>query len=152
MQRNIMFVCTGNICRSAMAEAILKNKLKEKNIYEKFNVCSSGIYAYLDDTSTYEACKIMNDEYGIDLSNHRATPIRDSKIEEMDLILCMTASHKNSLKYIYPNLENKIFLLKEYVGLVGDIDDPWGGSLITYSKCAKELDEYIELLLKKEEF
>ena len=98
------------------------------------------------------ACKIMQDEYGIDLSNHRAVPIRDSKIEEMDIILCMTVSHKNSLKYIYPNLENKIFMLKEYVGLKGDVEDPWGGSLNTYSKCAKELNEYIDLLLKKEGF
>lgn len=152
MQRKIMFVCTGNICRSAMAEAILKDKLKNRKIDEKFVVCSSGIYAYKGDTSTYEALKTMKDEYNIDLSNHRAVPIRDSKIEEMDLILCMTASHKNSLNYIYPNLENKTFLLKEYVGLEGEVEDPWGGTLNTYLKCAKELDKYIELLLKKEGF
>jgi protein-tyrosine-phosphatase len=152
MQRKIMFVCTGNICRSAMAEAILKKKVKDKNIDKSFFVCSSGIYAYNGDVSTYEACKIMKDDFGIDLSNHRATAIRDSKIEDMDLILCMTKSHKETLNLIYPNLKNKIFLIKEYVNLEGEVKDPWGGDLVTYYDSAKELEYYIDLLLKKEGF
>lgn len=150
MQRKIMFICTGNICRSAMAEALLKKKIEDKKINEKFLVCSSGIYAYGGEVSTYEACKVMKDEYGIDLSMHRATPVRNSNIEEMDLILCMTNSHKNSLNMMYPNLKNKIFLIKEYVGLNGEVADPWGYSLSVYSDCAKELNDYIDLLLKKE--
>lgn len=152
MQRKIMFVCTGNICRSAMAEALLKEKLNQKGINEKFIVCSSGIHAYTGDLSTYEACHVMKNEYGIDLTKHRATAIRESKIEEMDLILCMTNSHKNSLNMLYPNLKNKIFLIKEYVGLSGEVADPWGYSINVYSECVKELDKYIELLLKKEGF
>lgn len=152
MQRKIMFVCTGNICRSAMAEALLKKKVEDKKISDKYLSCSSGIHAYPGDISTYEACKIMKDEYGIDLSNHRATAIRDSKIEEMDLILCMTNSHKNSLNMIYPNLKDRVFLIKEYVGLEGEVDDPWGYPLNVYSKCAKDLNEYIDLLIQKEGF
>ena len=104
-----MFVCTGNICRSAMAEKLLKKKVCDKRIENKFFICSSGIYAYPDDRSTYEAIKIMKDEYGIDLSEHRATAVRDSNIDDMDLVLCMTNAHKQSLVSIYPNLENKIF-------------------------------------------
>lgn len=147
-----MFICTGNICRSAMAEKLLKKKVNDRKIEDKFMICSSGIYAYPDDKSTYEAVKIMNDEYGIDLSKHRATAIRDSNIEDMDLILCMTSSHKQSLSYIYPNLENKIFLIKDYVGLSGEVADPYGGTLKIYSECAKELDYCLDLLLEKEGF
>lgn len=150
MTKKIMFVCTGNICRSAMAEALLKEQIKEKGVENRILACSSGIYAYTGDVSTYEACKIMKDEYNINLTNHRATAIRESKIEEMDLILCMTFAHKNTLNMIYPNLKNKIFLIKEYVGLDGEVDDPWGGSLSTYSDCAKELNYYVDLILKKE--
>ena len=152
MQRKIMFICTGNICRSAMAEKMLKRKIEERNINDKFLVCSAGIYAYPDDKSTYEAIKIMKDEYGIDLSSHRATAIRESNIEDMDLILCMTSAHMNTLKSIYPNLENRIFLIKEYVGLSGDVEDPYGGTLNTYLSCAEELNYYIDLLLEKEGF
>lgn len=150
MQRKIMFICTGNICRSAMGEALLKKKIKEQKLEEKIYTCSSGIHAYPGDISTYEACKVMKEEYEIDLTNHRATALRESKIEEMDLILCMTKSHKNSLDMIYPNLQNKVFLIKEYVGLEGEVEDPWGCSLATYSECAKELNYYIDLLLEKE--
>ena len=146
----IMFICTGNICRSAMAEALLKKKIEDNNLKDKYFSCSSGIYAYTGDISTYEACKVMKDEYDIDLSNHRATHVRKSKIEEMDIILCMTKSHKNSLIMLYPNMKDKIFLIKEYVGLDGDVEDPWGGTVKIYSDCAKELDYCIDLLLKKE--
>jgi len=119
---------------------------------DKFYICSSGIYAYSGDVSTYEAISVMKNEYDIDLSNHRATPIRESNIEDMDLILCMTKNHQNSLNLIYPNLNNRIFLIKEYIGLDGDVDDPYGGNLDVYSNCAKELNYYLELLLEKEGF
>lgn len=150
--RKIMFVCTGNICRSAMAEKLLIKKVKDRKIDDKFVICSAGIYAYSDDKSTYEAVKIMNDEYEIDLSDHKATAIRDSRIEDMDLVLCMTKAHRATLSSIYPNLENRIFLIREYVGLSGEVADPYGGTLKIYSECAKELDNCLDLLLEKEGF
>jgi protein-tyrosine-phosphatase len=94
----------------------------------------------------------MTDEYKIDLSSHKATAIRESQIEDMDLILCMTKSHKNSLTSIYPNLADRVFLIKEYIGLSGEVADPYGGTLKIYSECAKELNEYLDLLLIKEGF
>ena len=69
-----MFICTGNICRSAMAHWLLKKKLEEKNV-KNVEVYSSGIYAVQGDTSTYEAIEVM-EEYGVDLKKHRATNIR----------------------------------------------------------------------------
>lgn len=148
--KKIMFICTGNICRSAMAEKLLKKKIEDKNLAKDFLVFSSGLYAYLGDVSTYEAIKIMKDEYQIDLSTHRATPTSSSNIQDMDLILVMTKSHKDFVINMYPNLAQKVFLLREYVGLDGDILDPYGGNLKIYSDCASELNECINLLLKKE--
>lgn len=152
MQRKIMFICTGNICRSAMAEYILKKKVEEKGVCDRFLICSSGIYAYGGEKSTYEAVSIMQNEYDINLSNHRATAVRESDIENMDLVLCMTNSHKNTLNLMYPNLSDKIYLIKEYVGLDGEVEDPYGGSLSVYSNCAKDLSFYLDKLLEKEGF
>ncbi len=70
----IMFICTGNICRSAMAHWLFKKKLAQKNI-QNVEVYSSGIYAMQGDISTDEAIEVM-EEYGVDLKKHRATNIR----------------------------------------------------------------------------
>lgn len=69
-----MFICTGNICRSAMAHWLLKKKLEQNNI-QNVEVYSSGIYALDGDLSTDEAIEVM-EEYGVELKKHRATNTR----------------------------------------------------------------------------
>lgn len=148
--KHIMFVCTGNICRSAMAEVLLKHKIKGKQIEKELNICSSGISAYNKDIPTDEAIKVMKEEYDVDLSNHEATNIRNSNIKNMDLILVMTKAHKLVLLSLYPKLSDKIYILKEYVRYKDeniDVDDPYGYGYNTYIKCAKEIDECLDLLI-----
>ena len=147
---NIMFVCTGNICRSAMAEKLLKKKLQDLGMSQKVEAYSCGTYAEADDTPTYEATTVMMKKYGIDMTSHRATPIRDSKIYDMDLILCMTNSHKNTLKLVCPDLVDRIFLLREYAGLDGEISDPYGGTIKVYEECINDIEKCLDLLIKKE--
>lgn len=145
----IMFICTGNICRSAMAHWLLKKKLGERNI-KNVEVYSAGIYAVEGDTSTYEAIEVM-EEYGVDLKKHRATKVQNSNIKDMDIILCMTLSHKRDLIYMYPELKEKIYTLKEYVkdeknGV--EIRDPWGYDIVTYRFCASEIDACLDKLIE----
>ena len=144
----IMFICTGNICRSAMAHCILEDKLHgtEHEVY------SCGTYAEDGSSSTFSAIEVMS-EYGLNLKNHRATHIRNSKIEEMDLILCMTWSHKNMAQQMYPELKEKIYTFKEYVnydetGKDIDIKDPWGYDIEVYRFCAAEIEKCINKLTK----
>ena len=92
--KKIMFICTGNTCRSAMAEAILAKKIKEKNL--SINVYSAGICAENGDGPTMGTIEVMQDR-GIDISTHRATNIEQSNIQDMDLILCATVVHKYQL-------------------------------------------------------
>jgi len=140
----IMFICTGNICRSAMADVMLKKKVKDEN--KDIEVYSCGIFADQGDGSTREAIEVMK-EYGIDLSKHRATHIRNSNIEEMDVILCATTAHKNNVINMYPELEDKVYTMKEYAGYDKndlDIKDPWGYDINTYRRCAREIEECIK--------
>lgn len=148
----IMFICTGNICRSAMAHGLLEKRLEENKI-ENVKVYSCGIYAEDGDGASYNAIEAMKD-YDVDLRSHRATSIRNSAIQDMDLILCMTRSHKHSVLALYPELQGKVFTLKEYVKYQDssqniDISDPWGYDLETYRRCAEELDICISLLIEK---
>ena len=115
--KKIMFVCTGNICRSAMADFLFRKKLETLNLLDKVNVYSAGTYAYDGDMPTIDGINVMKNIYGIDMSKHRATSIRDAKVQDMDLILCMTRSHKDTLDMMYPDVKNRVFLLKEYVNL-----------------------------------
>ena len=146
----IMFICTGNICRSAMAEGMMRKLIKEKNIDAE--VYSCGIYAETGNDPTYNAQEAAS-EYGADISNHRATNIRDSKIEEMDIILCATISHKQSVLYLHPELEGKVFTMKEYAkldknGQDMDIKDPWGYDEFVYRKCASEIEECLKKIVE----
>lgn len=146
----IMFICTGNICRSAMAHKLLEKKLEEKQIND-IQVYSSGIYAENGDTSTYNAIETMK-EYGVDLKSHIATNIKNSEIDKMDLILCATLSHKREVLYLYPELQGKVYTMKEYVGddkETKDISDPWGYDLTTYQRCALEINEILDKLMEK---
>ena len=142
----IMFICTGNICRSAMAHGMMEKLIKENKINAE--VYSCGVYAETGDYATYNAVEAAK-EYDADISNHRATNIRESKIEEMDLILCATISHKQSVIYLYPSLKEKVFTMKEYAkidteGQDMDIKDPWGYDEFIYRKCASEINECLE--------
>lgn len=139
----IMFICTGNICRSAMAHAMLEKRAKEEN--KDIEVYSCGVFAENGDVPTYEGIDVMR-EYGIDLSNHRATNIRNSNIKDMDIILCATSSHKNNVISMYPELKEKVYTMKEYAGYDKrdiDIKDPWGYGIAIYRMCASEIEDCI---------
>lgn len=147
----IMFICTGNICRSAMAEGILKKIVKDKNL--KLEVYSCGIYAEDGDYATYNAVESAK-YYNVDISSHRATNIRNSKINEMDIILCATETHKQTVLYMYPNLKGKVYTMKEYAridknGEDMNINDPWGYDMNVYMNCVEEIYECIEKIIEK---
>ena len=147
----VMFVCTGNICRSAMAEGLFIKLIKDNNL--KIDVYSCGIYAENGDYATYNAIEAAR-YYDADISNHRATNIRSSQIEDMDIILCATNAHKNMVISMYPELISKVYTMKEYAdiddnGRNMDINDPWGHDLYTYKKCAQEINVCLENIIDK---
>ena len=133
-----------------MAHGMMEKLIKENNIDGQ--VFSCGVYAETGDYATYNAVEAAS-EYGADISNHRATNIRESKIKEMDLILCATMQHKQSVLYLYPELKGKVYTMKEYAkldkeGQDMDIKDPWGYDEFVYRKCASEINECLEKIVE----
>jgi len=145
----IMFVCSGNICRSPMAHYYMQKRVKDLKLEEKFLISSCGTFAYQGEKSTQNAVVAMKD-YQVDLENHRATNIFDTNIVEYDYIITLTMSHKTQIEYNFPKLKDKVFTLKEFADekvMYKDIDDPWGLNLEVYKSCAKEIVENVDKLI-----
>ena len=150
--KGIMFVCTGNICRSAMAHQYMQKRLYDLQRENEIFVSSCGTSAQTGDISTQNAIMVMKN-YDVDLVKHRATSMFDIDVENYDLILCMTEQHKFNFLVFFPKMKEKVFTLKEYVYGKDieniDIDDPWGYNLKIYDACAKEIVECVDRLLEK---
>ena len=130
---NIIFVCTGNTCRSAMAAAMMAD-IAEKNDLNVL-IDSAGIFASIGDGAADNAKTVMK-KRGIDLSLHRAKPLTEELIDMADVILVMTSAHKMLIENM---AREKVFTLLEYAGDEGDIADPYGGDEEEYEEVADEI-------------
>ncbi len=134
---NILFVCTGNTCRSPMAAVLMDKVAREKGL--DINIESAGIFANDGENASSEAIVAMY-EYGIDLTGHHAQTINEELIEKSDLILTMTPAHK----MVFNNVaEGKTFTLCEFSRVEGDIEDPFGGDVEDYLVTAKQIYEAV---------
>lgn len=130
---NVLFVCTGNTCRSAMAAAMF-DKIVRDNELDVY-IESAGLFAADNEPASDNAIKAVA-KYGVDLSGHRSQPVTEELLKECDLILTMTEAHKQILEQAAPD---KVYTLSEYAGSGGDIKDPYGGDLEEYEETAAEI-------------
>ncbi|NQS76593.1 MAG: low molecular weight protein arginine phosphatase [Peptococcaceae bacterium] len=149
MRIKIFFICTGNTCRSCMAEALAGKLLEERfGPNSKISVNSAGLAAFPGDAAAPFAIQVMAGE-GINLADHRATLLTEENVREADLILTMTRAHSEQVNSLFPGSDEKVFLLADFAGHGGDVPDPIGQTLETYLQCARKLEEMIIRVLDK---
>ncbi len=139
----ILFVCTGNLCRSPIAVGFLRQHLVEQGIDTHHQVISAGVWAVDDRPASENAVAVMA-ERGIDITDHIAHTITSEDMAAADLVLVMSREHERMIRNTWPQYDWKVRRLSEMAGRRKDIQDPYGGSIEEYRACADTIAEYID--------
>jgi protein-tyrosine-phosphatase len=159
--KKILFVCTGNTCRSPIAEAFFNSAVKsDKQLANKLVSSSGGLAALWGIPASSNSIHALKDCWQIDISSHKAKPIGMNELNSAGLILTMELRHKEAIISAFPDIKSKVYTLKEYIAESQDnctekdrsnfdIVDPYGSSIETYKLCAQEIKSAVDKLVEK---
>jgi len=146
--KTILFICTGNVCRSPMAEALFRKATAGRG---EFHVLSAGLGAVDGQPPTQHSVTAMR-ELGVDISAQRSRALTTNLLQQADYIFGMTHGHVDTISLLYPSAAEKTFLLREFDESVElfekGISDPIGGSYDVYVSCREQIEQGIASLLK----
>ncbi|MFO1488912.1 MAG: ribose 5-phosphate isomerase B [Verrucomicrobiota bacterium] len=146
--KTVLFICTGNVCRSPMAEGIFRHVVKGNGNYR---VLSAGLGAMHGQPPSDHAVRATK-ELGIDISGQRSRMLTTEMVQQADYIFGMTHSHVDTVMVLYPQAAEKTFLLREFDDTLDtfekDISDPIGGSYEVYLNCRDQIEQGIVSVLR----
>ena len=139
---NILFVCTGNTCRSPLAEGLARRIAQRRGLTD-VTISSAGLNAW-ENSPASDGSLLVGMEREVDLTSHRARVLTPEIVSEADLIFVMTPSHSEQVKQM--GGRGKVHVLDAYAsGATGDgISDPYGGDLSAYRETADALELHLE--------
>ncbi len=147
-KKSVLFVCTGNSCRSVMAEYLLKAKLRGRDDVE---VHSAGTSVLFNTPASFETISVLRQK-GIDAISHQSRAVGRTMLRKADLIITMTRSHRMQVLDRVPFVEKRVYLLKEFaphsVSADLDVQDPIGQSHAAYEECLSTIEEAIEKIVE----
>ena len=140
----ILFVSTGNTCRSPMAEALFLHRQGDMG----WKARSAGVFAEMGAPASPNAVDALA-EIDLDISRHRSQPVTHVLVKEADMIVTMSAGHAQHLCDRFPEVGNKVFLINAFgtSKVPADVSDPFGGSLNTYKRTRDEIDRALSDLI-----
>lgn len=147
-KKTILFVCTGNSCRSVMAEYLLKSHVAGRDNIE---IVSAGTSVFLQSTASSETVSVLREE-GIDATGHLARPVDSILLKRADLIIVMTRNHRAQVLDRVPDVEKRVYLLKEFINTPLnseqdiDVPDPIGKPRSSYKECLIDIKQAIHKL------
>ena len=147
MIRQVLFVCTGNICRSPLAEAMLRRAVEERGL--DVSVGSAGTGAW-EGAPASEGAYLVALEHGLDLSAHRARLLTRDLVEASDLVLTMARHHRARVDEL--GGAGRVHVLGEYAGLApadAEVGDPFGGLLELYRETFVQLEQLIAAVAER---
>lgn len=137
--KRVLFICTGNTCRSPMAKALLEKLIRQKLKQDFYEVESAGLFAIDGLSASTEAIEVLRYE-NLDLTIHQSQSLTDQIVKWADIIITMTEAHYEQLLDLYPAAHDRVFTFSELAGLTeSDVNDPYGKGQAAYQITLQQL-------------
>ena len=161
-ERKVLFVCSGNTCRSPLAEAIMRHLWKatephvmlgQPGVQASLEVSSAGVATSDGCFYTRYSEEIAEYEYDEDITGERSTMLTEDILKAQDLVICVTSDHSHFLRERFPDLSDKIFSFEELLednyidGIDGEVLDPYGREYEVYQKTAWQIEQILRAVL-----